>query len=255
MIRWPIRTRPSCRASKSMFTGVQPGAVGSVLVLLGADRRRWAMAAGRCCRKCSACSFRRSIRRRVWWPQLDPLANVATPDNCRPSRSVGAAVTVPSADALDRLYRPQALDVPVLVPRDGPIAAINPDATQDPTATASAAPVAMLIAAGGCRDPGLANGGVAAGCAQGRGRCRARGADLCGAPVLGAGAGGRMARCCLKRSSTRASTTTVPQTEQPALLRAGNSGLGLFRGEWQDLWPASAPGRRWSRTWRCRPRI
>jgi hypothetical protein len=32
----------------------------------------------------------------------------------------------PAPDALDRLYRPQALDVPVLVARDGPIAAIDP---------------------------------------------------------------------------------------------------------------------------------
>ncbi|AVW91243.1 helix-turn-helix domain-containing protein [Celeribacter baekdonensis] len=38
--------------------------------------------------------------------------------------SIGLAT--PSAEALDRLYRPQALDVPVLVPRDGPIAALDP---------------------------------------------------------------------------------------------------------------------------------
>ena len=31
-----------------------------------------------------------------------------------------------TADPLDRLYEPQALDVPVLTARDGPIAAINP---------------------------------------------------------------------------------------------------------------------------------
>ncbi len=32
----------------------------------------------------------------------------------------------PTADALDRLYRPQALDVPVLVARDGPISTLDP---------------------------------------------------------------------------------------------------------------------------------
>jgi len=31
------------------------------------------------------------------------------------------------AEALDRLYRPQVLDVPVMVARDGPISALNPD--------------------------------------------------------------------------------------------------------------------------------
>lgn len=35
-------------------------------------------------------------------------------------------LATPSAEALDRLYRPQALNVPVLVPRDGPIAALDP---------------------------------------------------------------------------------------------------------------------------------
>jgi cytoskeletal protein RodZ len=43
----------------------------------------------------------------------------------------------PAAE-LDRLYRPQALDVPVLVPRDGPIAAIRPQAPV--AAEAGAAP-------------------------------------------------------------------------------------------------------------------
>ncbi|PRX38189.1 protein RodZ, contains Xre-like HTH and DUF4115 domains [Meinhardsimonia xiamenensis] len=34
-----------------------------------------------------------------------------------------------SADALNRLYRPPALEVPVLTPRDGPIAAVDPAST------------------------------------------------------------------------------------------------------------------------------
>ncbi len=33
----------------------------------------------------------------------------------------------PSGEALDRLYRPQALDAPVLIARDGPIASIDPN--------------------------------------------------------------------------------------------------------------------------------
>ncbi len=38
----------------------------------------------------------------------------------------GVGIAAPSADAFNRLYRPQALDVPVLVPRDGPIATLDP---------------------------------------------------------------------------------------------------------------------------------
>lgn len=41
------------------------------------------------------------------------------------SREV-AGFQPPTADALDRLYRPQALDAPVLTARDGPIAALEP---------------------------------------------------------------------------------------------------------------------------------
>jgi len=36
------------------------------------------------------------------------------------------ALLTPDAGALDRLYRPEALDVPVIEPRDGPIAALDP---------------------------------------------------------------------------------------------------------------------------------
>ncbi len=61
---------------------------------------------------------------------LDPLEDVrnntipATPD-APDTRAAG--VFAPPADALDRLYRPQALDVPVLVARDAPISQLNPN--------------------------------------------------------------------------------------------------------------------------------
>jgi hypothetical protein len=38
-----------------------------------------------------------------------------------------AGFEAPSIESLDRLYRPEALDVPVMESRDGPIAAIDPD--------------------------------------------------------------------------------------------------------------------------------
>nr|WP_227420727.1 helix-turn-helix domain-containing protein [Roseitranquillus sediminis] len=53
---------------------------------------------------------------------LDPLSRAVTPEVDAAGQDV-AAVT---AEALDRLYRPKALDVPVLVPRDGPIAGLDP---------------------------------------------------------------------------------------------------------------------------------
>ncbi|MCA1777306.1 MAG: helix-turn-helix domain-containing protein [Loktanella sp.] len=55
---------------------------------------------------------------------LDPLAGATAPSTGENDDI--ADLTGPSAEALDRLYRPQALDVPVLVARDAPISMLNP---------------------------------------------------------------------------------------------------------------------------------
>jgi hypothetical protein len=59
-----------------------------------------------------------------------------------------SGMPAPSIEAFDRLYRPQALEVPVLVPRDGPIATLDPstvgvlvpDAREQALAAARTAP-------------------------------------------------------------------------------------------------------------------
>lgn len=58
--------------------------------------------------------------------QLDPLPSSSGPELPEVALEESAGLSRPTADALDRLYRPQALDVPVLVARDGPIAAVRP---------------------------------------------------------------------------------------------------------------------------------
>ena len=57
--------------------------------------------------------------------QIDPLAPAGTVLAAADVASPAAGA--PTAEALDRLYRPRALDVPVLVARDGPIAALDPE--------------------------------------------------------------------------------------------------------------------------------
>jgi cytoskeletal protein RodZ len=80
--------------------------------------------------------------------ELDPLGNVA--EAAPLVRSAPAVDEQASADVqpdpLDRLYRPEALDVPVLTARDGPIAAINPRVALD-TAPGAVAQVADATAA------------------------------------------------------------------------------------------------------------
>lgn len=54
---------------------------------------------------------------------LDPLAEAGGRPN---TDGASSGLATPTAEALDRLYRPQALDVPVLVARDQPISTLDP---------------------------------------------------------------------------------------------------------------------------------
>lgn len=59
---------------------------------------------------------------------LDPLDGIlaSAPEASANGHPLPEVMDQPRADALDKLYRPQALDVPVLVARDSPIASITP---------------------------------------------------------------------------------------------------------------------------------
>ncbi|MEM9344076.1 MAG: RodZ domain-containing protein [Pseudomonadota bacterium] len=70
--------------------------------------------------------------------QLDPVAPLADPG--AEAGTELAELPAPSAEAFDRLYRPQALDVPVLTSRDGPIANIEPGSLGTLPPVASAPP-------------------------------------------------------------------------------------------------------------------
>jgi hypothetical protein len=82
--------------------------------------------------------------------EVDPLAGGA--ESPEAAADQFASIEVPSAEALDRLYRPEALEVPVLVPRDGPIAALDPrtvgmlPAAPAPEAAASASTQVASVA-------------------------------------------------------------------------------------------------------------
>jgi cytoskeletal protein RodZ len=109
-------------AERSPLSTVEPRAIGSLLVLfalIGAiGYGGWAVL--------------KEVQRVTVTPvesapdavaQVDPLDGVTFGDDDAPG-TPGVAATAP--DALDRLYRPQALETPVMVARDGPIAALDP---------------------------------------------------------------------------------------------------------------------------------
>ena len=124
----------------SLFSRIEPGAVGSLLVLLGLigglGYGGW--------------SVLQEVQRVQLAPvdqapqvvaELDPLGNVqpaapltrSAPDATAPASDTGATIAANTQTPVrsDRLYRPQALDVPVLTSRDGPIAAIDPQRRPD----------------------------------------------------------------------------------------------------------------------------
>lgn len=120
------------------YARIEPGAVGSVAVLallIGAlGYGGW------------------SILREVQRVQLSPVEQAPTvvvsidplspgaglpgaPVAVAPMQSGnGTSFAAADADLMDRLYRPQALDVPVMVSRNGPIGAIDPRTGQTATA-------------------------------------------------------------------------------------------------------------------------
>ncbi len=156
--------------SEALFSGIEPGAIGSSLVLLALI---------------GALGFGGwSVLREIQKVQLAPVEQspgvIAEIDPLEGANAVltaeNSGVDAARSDALDRLYRPEPLDVPDMVPRDGPIATIRPGALgalgdapvpQSPrVATAAAQPAATEIAEAGRQLPDVPSGQGAANGAQ-----------------------------------------------------------------------------------------
>lgn len=105
---------------ESMWSSIEPRAIGSVLV----------MAFLACGLGYGAWSVLQEVQKVNLTPgdqapgiiaSLDPVQAASTPETVD-----SAQVNLPHPEGIDRTYRPQALEVPVLVARDGPISAIDP---------------------------------------------------------------------------------------------------------------------------------
>lgn len=124
---------------ESFWSEIEPRAVGALLVLValvcGLGYGGWAVL--------------QEVQRVTLTPgenapgvvtALDPAegAGMAEPP-LDMSATTDLAESLPQPEGLDRLYRPQILEAPVLTARDGPIAAIDPGLAQAPEAEAEAA--------------------------------------------------------------------------------------------------------------------
>ena len=123
--------------AEPMLSRVEPAAIGSVLVMLGLiggiGFGGWTV-------------LQEIQRVDVAVEDDTPVSAIALdPLSAATSGEIHTA-QADSSDALNRLYRPQALDVPVLEPRDGPIASVDPRSVGVFVAPEPAYPPAEVIA-------------------------------------------------------------------------------------------------------------
>ena len=116
-------TTPFLPPAERILAGFEPRALGSVAVLLllmgGLGYGGWSVLQEVQKVRLAPVEQTPSIL-----AQVDPLAGGSRPEAGVRNETEVAALAPAAPEALDRLYRPQALDVPVMTPRDGPIAAL-----------------------------------------------------------------------------------------------------------------------------------
>ena len=105
---------------ESMWSSVEPRAIGSLFVMAllvcGLGYGGWSVL-----REVQKVNLTPGDQSPGVIAALDPVQEAAAPETVD-----SAQVNLPRPEGIDRTYRPQALEVPVLVARDGPIAAIDP---------------------------------------------------------------------------------------------------------------------------------
>lgn len=112
---------------ESIFAGIEPGAIGSISMLLmligGLGYGGWAML-----KEVQRVDFAPIEQTPGVLSELPELENAPIAAEGENTQVAAAGLTAPpTVEALDRLYRPQALDVPVLTHRDAPISTLNPN--------------------------------------------------------------------------------------------------------------------------------
>ncbi|MFC0199105.1 helix-turn-helix domain-containing protein [Paracoccus rhizosphaerae] len=237
---------------RSFWADVEPRAIGAVLVLLaviaGLGYGGWAVL--------------QEVQRVTLLPgdelpavvtALDPTegAGLSDPELVQ-SEGRDIAQSLPQPEALDRLYRPQILEAPVLTARDGPIAAIDPGlmdsgatidqviasvgsaASTQPAAEFNPAdflgPVAPPRLAQAPAEPGVRT--VAPDAAQ---------LELLSVRPAWVRVTSADGTVLLEKIMDAGERFALPRLEEPPLLRTGNSGAVYFAVNGQAYGPA-APG-------------
>ena len=236
---------PFAPASDSFLSRVEPGAVGSTLVLLalvaGIGYGGWAVL-----KEVQRVQVSPVEQTPVVLSELDPLdaamaSSVETDPVPQALRQQAGVFTPPAEVAFDRLYRPQALDVPVLVARDAPISTLDPEAVgvfagarlpdvhEDPALAADALTVAATLPATDATQPQLP-------------RVPGQGVMLIAVRPSWVEVKDGGGRVLYSRIMNAGDTFAVPANAQAPVLKVGESGSVYFAVNGTAFGPAGARG-------------
>jgi len=232
---------------ESFWSDVEPRAIGAVLVLIALV----------CGLAYGGWSVLQEVQRVTLTPgenapgvvtALDPAegAGMAEPP-LDMSGTTALAESLPQPEGLDRLYRPQILEAPVLTARDGPIAAIDPGLTQALTAdqasvaqtapeAATAIQQALAEAAQAPFGPPMPEQAAAITVAP-----DAPALELLAARPAWVRVTSADGTVLLEKIMDAGERFTLPSLEEPPVLRTGNSGAVYFAVNGRTYGPA-APG-------------
>lgn len=231
---------PFANKATPVFAGFEPGALGSLAVLAaliaGLGYGGWTVV-----QEIQRVQVAPVEQAPVLVAELDPLTPTA-PQLAAPETT---GIAPPTADALARLYRPQALDSPILTVRDAPISTITPGSFG---ALASAQPSGL---AGPDANPNAISNSVNSALAE------ALGGDATTTPRVLAAAPDAVVLVAVRSAWVRVrnaegdtlfekvlepgETYEVPVGDAPATLRTGNSGAIYMSVAGQTYGPV-APG-------------
>lgn len=232
---------------ESFWSDIEPRAIGAVLVLIalvcGLGYGGWAVL--------------QEVQRVTLTPgenvpgvvtALDPVEGAGMAEPALDlTDTTDLAQALPQPEGLDRLYRPQILEAPVLTARDGPIAAIDPGLTQAPgpgdAAVAQAVPetataIQRALAQAGAAEfgPPMPEQTAAITVAP-----DAPALELLAARPAWVRVTSADGTVLLEKIMDAGERFTMPALEEPPLLRTGNSGAVYFAVNGQTYGPA-APG-------------
>jgi cytoskeletal protein RodZ len=226
---------PFVPASESFLSRIEPGAIGSALVLIaligGIGYGGWGIL-----RQVQQVQLAPVENTPVVLADLDPLAQTGRADD--ESRAAGV-FQPPREERLSRLYRPKALDVPVMVARDAPISTLDPRevGTLSPAAPVADRDSAIALALREAQEMPVDGQAVPQVVADNRPdvqvvavrpawvRVRAADGSVIFEGIMNAG-----------------DTYDVPATEEPPTLRVGESGAVYFAVNGAHYGPAGARG-------------